>query len=101
METLYDIVRLVNAVLASLVFGALVYKGRLYFTYYDKQQKLLYISFTMYTLATSYGSVEAYSMNVPPGLRVWPFLIANAIALYAFIRYRESAFSKPYNSTRV
>ena len=101
MEIVYDVVRLVNAVLASLVFGALIYKGRLYYKQYDKHQRLLYVSFTLYTLATAYGSVEAYSLNVPPGLRVWPFLVANAIALYAFIRYRESAFSKPYNSTRV
>ena len=94
-DFVYDAVRLINAVLASLVFCALVYKGRLYFNKYDTHQKLLYTSFTLYALATAYGSVEAYSMDLPPGLRVWPFLIANAIALYAFVRYRDSAFTVP------
>ena len=95
IDTVYDVVRLVNAVLASLVFCALVYKGTLYFRNYDSHQKLLYVSFTLYTLATAYGSVEAYSLDIPPGLRIWPFLLANAIALYAFVRYRESAFTAP------
>lgn len=93
----YDYMRLANAVMASLVFGALCYKGRLYFVRYDTQQKLLYVSFTLYALATAYGSVEAYNMDIPPGFQVWPFLAANIVALYAFIKYRNSAFAKPAN----
>lgn len=95
METFYDVVRLLNALLASLVFCALVHKGRLYFKTYDEQQKLLHIAFTLYVLAVSYGSVEAYSRNIEGGVRLLPFLLANAIALYAFIRYQGSAFSRP------
>ena len=92
-DFVYDLVRIANALLSSLVFCALVYKGRLYFRKYDRHQQLLYVSFTLYALGLSYGSVEAYSQDLPPGLRVWPILIANVIALYAFIRYRESAFT--------
>lgn len=93
METFYDVVRLANALLASIVFGALVYKGRLYFSSYGKQQKLLYIAFTLYVLAVSYGSVEAYAQDIEGGPRLLPFLVANIIALYAFGRYRNSAFA--------
>lgn len=100
MDLLFDIVRLLNAVSASLVFGALCYRGRLYFPQYDIQAKLLYISFTLYTFATAYGSVEAYNLDSPPGLRVFPFLIANGIALYAFLRYKDSVFAAPTKNKR-
>jgi hypothetical protein len=93
MELLYDFVRLANALLASIVFGCLIYKGRLYFSSYDGQQKLLYIAFTLYVLAVSYGSVEAYALDIEGGFRLIPFLIANIIAIYAFARYRNSAFA--------
>ncbi len=91
-EIATDIVRLLNAVTASLVFAALVNRGWTFFKKYDRQQKLLHISFTLYTFATAYGSVEAYNSDVPPGFRVVPFLFANVIALYALTMYRKSAF---------
>lgn len=94
-DTFYDIIRLVNAVVASLVFCALIHRGKLYFRGYDKQQKLLHGSFTLYALATAWGSVEAYNLNIPKGAAVFIFLAANLVALYAFIRYRgTTAFNK-------
>ena len=90
-----DVVRLVNALLASLVFGALCFKGRLYFHLYDTHQKLLYISFTLYAFATAYGSVEAYNQDVAFGWRILIVLAANIVALVAFAFYRNSAFARP------
>lgn len=90
-----DYVRLINALLASLVFCALCYKGRLYFKVYDTQQKLLYTSFTCYALATAYGSVEAFNQGLPAGFRLYIFLVANVIAIFAFARYSGSAFKDP------
>ncbi len=90
----YPALELVNAVLASLVFCALVYRGRLYFEAYDMQQKLLYIAFTLYALAVAYASVEVYSMDIESGLRIYPFIVADLIALYAFVFYRKSVFAR-------
>ncbi len=92
MDILVDVVRLGNAVLASFVFGALVYKGWLFYHTYNPHQKLLFLAFTGYALGLSYGSVEAYGQDAPFGVRVPLFLIANILAVVAFVRYRDSAF---------
>ena len=85
-----DALRLLDAILASLVFGILVYRGRLFFQAYTKPQKWLYISFTMYALAAAYTSFELYGQDVENGLRSWFLLAANITALYALARNRNS-----------
>ena len=82
--------RLVDALLAALVFGLLANRGRKYWGRYDEAQKWMYASFTAYTLAVSYTSFELYVQNVDTGLRSYIVLAANALALYALWRFRES-----------
>jgi len=72
-----------------------MYKGRLYWRRYTAHQKMIHASMTLYTLATAYGSVEAYGQNVPPAVRTLLYFIANLVALVAFFKYRGSAFSPP------
>lgn len=100
-----EALRLIDALLAALVFGLLVNRGRLFWSKYDPAQKWMYASFTLYTLAVSYSSFELWVQDVDTGVRSYVILVANAVALYALWRYRTSIVlgntDNPHLITRV
>lgn len=89
-QTFIEGLRLVDALMASLVFCLLVNRGRLYWAAYDTAQRWMYASFTLYVLAVAYASFELYAQNLSPGLRSYVVLFANFAALYALWKYRAS-----------
>ena len=88
-----DFVLLLNAVLSSIVFASFVYKGRLFYRYYRTHQKWIYATLGAYSFTAMYGSFEAYAQNVDFGIRYVLLLIANVIALIAFVAFPNSAFT--------
>jgi hypothetical protein len=96
-----EALRLVDALLAALVFCLLVNRGRLYWSEYDPAQRWMYASFTLYALAVSYTSFELWAQDVDTGLRSYVVFIANGIALYALWRYRDSIVLGHKTNTRV
>lgn len=89
-QTFIEGLRLVDAVMASLVFCLLVNRGRLFWHKYDSAQRWMYSSYTLYVLAVAYASFELYAQNLSPGLRSYVVLLANFAALYALWKYRDS-----------
>lgn len=89
-DTFISALRLVDALLAAVVFAVLVNRGRTYWDKYDSAQKWMYSAFVLYTVAVSYTSFELWAQEVDAGFRSYIVLLANLIALYALWRYRQS-----------
>lgn len=89
-HTFVEALRLFDALAAALVFGLLVYRGRMFWRFYDPAQKWMYSSFTLYTMAVSYTSFELFEQDVSVGFRSYVVLAANLFTLYALWKYRTS-----------
>lgn len=76
--------RLVDALFSAVIVGILMYRTRRWWSFYDKQQKLLVISYASYIIAIAYTSFELYSHNDSVGYRSYFVFAANVLTAYAF-----------------
>lgn len=81
---LFDIFRLVNAVMA---FVCLVFMWRLYpwWMTRTRPERFVLASLIILVMVTGYGSVEAYMMDVPPGARVVLYTPSLFICLFGLM----------------
>lgn len=88
-DTFIDVLRLIDAVLASAVFGIIVFRTKRYWKMYDRPQQYLIMSYLGFTLAVSYTSFELYAQQTSIGFRSYIVFAASAFALFAIITNKK------------
>lgn len=88
-DNVIDALRLLDAVLASVVFGMLLYQSKRFWSQYVREQRLFMAGFMLYAFSAAYTSFEMFGQDVENGLRSWVLLVANVVALYALARCRS------------
>lgn len=97
MKAVLDVLNALNAVVASIAFGILVFRGRVSWHSYDSNQKTVYLALAMYTAVATYFSVQEYGNNQDANIvRIFDiilFLVPNVLIIWSAIKYHRSAFN--------
>lgn len=93
MQTAVEALRLLNALVATIVLGLLFFRGKLYWEYFDRAQRLLFSSYMLYVFAVAYTSFELFAQNAEIGLRSGIIFAANVLAVWTLVRYRRSVIT--------